>query len=249
MSPLGDLQKAAMSRMIVGADGCPFGWFVTVIEDGTVHTDTYERFEPINETYADADRILVDVPIGLPTDSRRQCDEEASDLLGCRGNSVFYPPTENAIKHDEYDRANEAQRGSTENGLSQQAFHIRQKIREVREVVGDQFDGLVRESHPELCFAALNGQPISYPKTSKLGRSFRLQLLTEALEGADAETIYRRVREEYFLKNVRRDDILDAMVLAVAAGTQSLTTVPKKPSKAQPRIYYPHFELPSLDVP
>lgn len=89
--------------MVVGADGCPAGWFATVIEDGTVHRDTFERFGRLYETYADARRILVDVPIGLPTDSRRRCDEEASDLLGCRGNSVFYPPTEDAIEHNDYE--------------------------------------------------------------------------------------------------------------------------------------------------
>ena len=235
--------------VVVGVDGCPAGWFVTVIEDGTVSTDTFEQFERVHETYSAAIRILVDIPIGLPTEHRRRCDEAASDLLGCRGNSVFYPPSNSAIDHDTYEKASEAHRTNIGRGLSQQAFHIRGKIREVREIVGDEYEGLVRESHPELCFAALNGQPIAYTKSSEEGRGLRLKLLDEALEDADAEVVYRRVRQEYLRREVRRDDILNVMVLAVAARMENLTELPKEPTDDQPRMYYPPFELASLRVP
>lgn len=126
---------------VLGADACPAGWFVTVIDGGDVSTDTYESFERLVEDHASAHRVLVDVPIGLPTDARRRCDEEARELLGCRGNSVFYPPSESAIECDDYDDANDAHHGDLGHGLSQQAYHISDAIRDVRSVVGSQYDG------------------------------------------------------------------------------------------------------------
>lgn len=231
---------------VVGADACPAGWFATVLEDGHAHTDQRQTFEALYDTYETADRILVDIPIGLPTDERRRCDVDARDLLGCRGNSVFYPPSEKAIEYDDYATANKRHRDSTDNGLSQQAFHIRKKIREVRDSAGEQYDETVRESHPELCFAALNKQPIAYPKSSDRGKRFRMELLSEELNSAPE--LYRDAREEYLLKEVRRDDILDAMVLAVAAQNENLSTVPSDPAAGEPRIYYPPFEIPATPL-
>lgn len=228
----------------VGADACPAGWLVTVIENQSVVVETYGKFSQIRDSYAGADRILVDIPIGLPAENRRRCDEQARSLLGCRGNSVFYPPCESAVACDDYDEANSAHRDSVGNGLSQQAFHIGDKIRDVESVVGDRYDGIVRESHPELCFAALNGQPIAYSKSSKLGRGLRQKLLLKELDIAG--TVYNEVREKYTLRKVRRDDILDSIVLAVAARNGGLTAIPSDPNKDEPRIYYPDFDPPSL---
>lgn len=199
----------------------------------------------MRDAHAEADLVLVDIPIGLPTKERRICDSEAKDLLGCRGSSVFYPQSESAIDCEDYQEANEAQRDSTGHGLSQQAFYIGDKIREVRLDVGSQYDGVVRESHPELCFAALNGQPIAYSKSSELGRGLRLGLLSQELEAA--ESVYQNAREEHPLSDVGRDDILDSMVLAVAAQSTELETIPAKPSPDEPRIYYPPFELPDFN--
>lgn len=227
---------------VVGVDACPFGWFVTVLEDDSVRTEAYESFGEAYQTYSEAGRILVDIPIGLPTDSRRRCDEQARELLGCRGLSVFYPPCPSAARCDDYEKANEEHRDRVGHGLSQQAYSIREKILEVDAVVDDRYDGLVRESHPELCFAALNDQPIAYPKASEIGRELRLALLNRELD--DAESCYHDARERYLLKEVRRDDILDSMVLAVAAREDNLTMVPSSPHKKEPRIHYPEFDFP-----
>ncbi|MFC4437475.1 MULTISPECIES: DUF429 domain-containing protein [Natrialbaceae] len=230
---------------IVGVDACPIGWFATVIHNDGVRTETYEEFETLSETYTEADRILVDIPIGLPEDERRRCDEDASDLLGSRGMSVFYPPCRSAAELTHYEEANDEHRDQIGHGLSQQAHNIGRKSLQVADVVGERYDGVVRESHPELCFAALNGQPIAYSKSSDRGRGLRMKLLSNELD--DAEALYRDTRDEYLLKEVRRDDILDSMVLAVAARDGNLTTVPPDPSSTEPRIYYPEFDVPILE--
>lgn len=232
------------TKTTVGADACPAGWFATVIDSDGIKTDTYDEFKKLRKTYDNANRILVDIPIGLPEDERRQCDEDAREWLGSRGLSVFYPPCQTVLKFDDYDEANDRHREQIGHGLSQQAFSIRGKIQEVSAVVGDQYGGLVLESHPELCFAALNGQPIAYSKSSDRGRGLRMELLEDEL--ANARALYDDARNKYLIKEVRRDDILDSMVLAVAAQEKSLITVPSDPSATEPRMYYPAFEVPIL---
>lgn len=233
-------------RSVAGVDACPLGWFVTAIEAGTVSTDAYESFEEVRDRHAGVDLLLVDIPVGLPTDARRRCDTRAKDRLGCRRSSVFYPPSESALRCEDYDTANATQRDSIGNGLSKQAFNIGGTIRDVNTVVGDRYDGVVRESHPELCFAALNGQPLAYSKSAERGQGFRLSLLSDELDRA--ESVYRGVRDTYPLTDVGRDDILDSMVLAVAARDGGLTTVPTDPDRDEPRIYYPPFEVPTATV-
>jgi predicted RNase H-like nuclease len=73
-----------------------------------------------------------------------------------------------------------------------------------------------------------------------------MKLLSDEL--GDAEAHYREASDEYLLKEVRRDDILDSMVLAVAASDGNLATVPENPSTDEPRIYYPDFEVAVLEV-
>lgn len=221
---------------LVGVDACSAGWFVRVISGEDITTACFEQFAELAEKHSDADRILVDIPIGLPASARRRCDVAAKDLLGCRGSSVFYPPCVSAAEEDDYDDANAEHRDQMNHGLSQQAHAISEKITEVGEVVGDTYDDQIRESHPELCFYALNGQPIAYSKSSERGRELRLVLLESELN--DARGLYKQVLDETYRKDVARDDILDSMVLAIAAQEGATETTPEAPED-DPRIYYP----------
>lgn len=220
-----------------GIDACTGGWFSIIIKDGTVQIRFDESFENLISQIGDVNPILVDVPIGLATDSRRACDVRARYVLGCRGNSVFFAPSKAAIEEEDYDSANEAHRGAIGHGLSQQAYHIGNSIREVNNIVDDQYDGNIRESHPEICFLALNGQPVSWPKTSKKGILFRISLLETVYN--DAQAIYDAAIDEYLRKEVSRDDILDSMVLAWAAKQSNLQTIPSSVESDTPRMYTP----------
>jgi predicted RNase H-like nuclease len=220
----------------VGVDACPYGWFATVLTGGSVETELYGDFSGVHKDNQEA-QVLVDIPIGLPTRSRRRCDIEACDLLGCRGKSVFFPPCESAAAIGDYDEANAKHREEMGHGLSQQAHAISDKINEVQAVVSGAYDGAIYESHPELCFYALNGQPIAYSKSSKRGLAFRRQVLEEKRSGMDDE--YEQVLDDTLRKDVRRDDVLDSMALALAAQSEELQSVPEDPGPEVPRIYYP----------
>ena len=50
----------------VGVDGCKAGWFaVTVTDDGEWSHALYETAEAVLDRHGDAERILIDIPIGL----------------------------------------------------------------------------------------------------------------------------------------------------------------------------------------
>lgn len=220
----------------VGIDACPYGWFATVLIGGSIETGLYEDFSELHSDYQES-RVLVDIPIGLPTGGRRRCDIEARELLGCRSNSVFFPPCESAAAVEGFDEANTRHRDDMGHGLSQQSHAISDKINEVEAVVGEALNGPIYESHPELCFYALNGQPIAYSKSSNRGLAFRRHLLEQKHSGMDDE--YERVLDDTLRKDVRRDDILDSMALAFAAQSEELQSVPENPGSDVPRIHYP----------
>lgn len=230
--------------IVVGVDACPNGWLATVIESNNVSIESpYPDFKQLYNSYPNADLILVDIPIGLQNEERRRCDKLARNLLGCRGESVFYAPSEGAIGHGDYGDAKQKHKNDIGHGLMKQAHNLREDILDVRNTIEDSYDGVVRESHPELCFAALNEQPIAYPKSSDVGRELRMQLLESEI--SNARSLYREIRNQHPLTEVRRDDILDSICLAVAAREDRLVTTPPDPEPTEPRIYYPDFEFAS----
>lgn len=115
----------------------------------------------------------------------------------------------------------------------------------MREVVGDTYDSHIRESPPELCFTHLNQQPIAYPKASKRGLNVRLALLEGEVDWAREK--YDTAVEDRLRKEVRRDDILDSIALAIAARHEDLATSPTDPGTDDPRIYYPPTDTPLLE--
>ncbi len=220
----------------VGVDGCPAGWLaVTVTDDGEWSHCLYESAEALLDRYADAGRILIDIPIGLVEGrpEERKCDLEARRLLGKpRNASVFPVPSRAALSAPTYEDAGVVNTIETGRGLSLQAWGILPKIRDVEELMQQSL--LARDTfievHPELLFWALNGQrPMEHHKGRGKGRSERLGVLRRWFPAA-AE-IHANAANLYLRKHVAHDDIIDAMVAAVAGvvGTGQLIDVPEPP--------------------
>ena len=90
----------------------------------------------------------------------------------------------------------------------------------------------MRESHPELCFWALGGgRPMANAKKSPQGFCERYAIPEKIYPhtGAMVDLALHRFRR----KDLARDDILDAIVLAVSAGypAKSIKTVPLDPPR------------------
>jgi predicted RNase H-like nuclease len=211
----------------LGVDACSSGWFAGIVTDGALTTERHDEFAGLWESHGDAARIVVDIPIGLPESGRRACDEQATATLGSRGSSVFYTPCRAVLDAEGYDEANELNRERTGYGLSRQTWNILPKVRAVEEFLTavDPPDGVVLEGHPELAFYAFDdGTPMAHSKRSAEGRERRLELLEAVLDGA-AET-YEAALETHYRKDVARDDVLDALVLAATARSETLVSLP-----------------------
>jgi predicted RNase H-like nuclease len=238
---------------LVGVDGCSAGWLALTRSDGRLDWGVYDSLAGVVAD-TDPDRLLLDIPVGLPSEGRRACDEAARDRLGSRASTVFFIPARSVLDADTHAEASDANRAATGYGLSIQAWHLVPKIRAVDTylrqrpgLVGvddsarDPEAAVVRESHPELCFAALNGDsPVSASKSSEEGRRVRLDILADAVP--ESRALYETVLSETYRKDVARDDVLDALVLAGVADRplDSLPTTPPRDAAGLPmEIVYP----------
>lgn len=236
----------------IGLDWAGKGWFGVVLYDDTAwETDLFPTIYSVWKRHSDATRILVDVPIGLPTNGPRACDVEARETLGERASSVFYTPVREAV----YQRNLEAAKQTNEAAgysIQNQAWAIVPRIREVDEFI-DLNPGArdrLAETHPELCFHSLNGNETVPPKTTAAGIDRRRTLLAD--EDSRAMAIYEESRERYLQPDYAplvsgADDILDAMAGALTARRSDeelsrlpATTAPQRDARGLPmQIVYP----------
>jgi hypothetical protein len=94
-------------------------------------------------------------------------------------------------------------RQCTGRGISKQSWLIAPKIRAVDDLLQAdcRLRGVLRESHPEICFWALNdAKPMRHNKKTQEGRDERMALLLKSFPAADslleeAMTRYRRKEE------------------------------------------------------
>lgn len=219
----------------IGIDGCKLGWFsVSINGNNDWAIDIYSDILSLSTD--DTSLVLIDVPIGLPYDESRKCDLEARKLLtSARGSSVFPTPCREATRATDYREACLVNEKHLSVRLSQQSWNICNKIAEVDEFIIDNKDSFnIRESHPEVCFWALaGGRPMEYNKKRKKGQEERLELLQSIY--SESNNIYEKALSSYMRKEVAKDDILDALVLAVTgyiSGGQ-LESIPEVPEYDQ----------------
>jgi predicted RNase H-like nuclease len=206
-----------------GIDGCRAGWFFVSLDGKRLGWGMRGMVAELVEEAAEDARMLIDIPIGLEERrAARDCDREARRLLGRRRSSVFNPPVRGILHLQDYGAANQASRELCGKAISRQSFNILPKIREVDTLMqaSGRARALLREAHPELCFAALNGgEPMQHNKKATAGIDERLAVLRAHLPGA--ESLYEEVVSSVPRKALARDDILDACVCAVAASRES----------------------------
>src|SRR5262249_20597217 len=175
------------------------------------------EFRCILERAAAGSVLAVDIPIGIPENEPRRCNIAARRLLGWpRCSSVFSPPCRQALAARTFEEALQLNRAAMGIGISKQAFHIMNKIREVDEVMTVKRQQYVREVHPEVTFVQLNGGPLLHGKKDARGRAERIQLLRRAgLNISDAWL--RQERARLGARWVKLDDLVDAFACLVTA--------------------------------
>lgn len=211
----------------VGVDGCPGGW-VAATRAGVL------RFETLEALLSDlTPRVLaLDMPIGLSDEGLRICDRAARRLLGRpRSSSVFPTPTRAALSGCSHAHASDLNAGVSGRRLSVQTYNILPKIAAVDRLLRDSPEAASRifETHPEVCFAAMNGgQAIVESKKTAAGAALRQALLDEYF----GHGTLARARSAIPRAEAAGDDLADAYACLftaerIAAGRH--TTLPDLP--------------------
>jgi predicted RNase H-like nuclease len=220
----------------VGVDACKAGWFVVEIRpnrdwDVGVFADINDIWKRFSKT---AGLILIDIPIGISENGTRACDMLARKILQRRASSVFPVPCRMALQAKDYRDASRLNYIKLGTKLSRQSWNISPKIKEVDGLLSKdpKAQRCLRESHPEVCFWALSGgKSLDFSKKTDKGYVERQNILQHLFP--ETEDIAKSALEKFRRKDIAKDDILDAIVLAVTASSppETIVTVPETPPK------------------
>jgi predicted RNase H-like nuclease len=209
----------------VGIDGCKYGWVAACYDEEQV-----ALFKDINELtarYGNDYTLLIDMPIGLASanSNPRTCETEARKALsGTKKSSIFPVPCREALQERSYPdkhlkdflKTRESNRNVLGVGISIQSYCIMPKIKEVDDFI-IKHPGVrqrLKESHPEIAFQFLNnGLPLLHGKKRPEGIAERLSIL--ANHDNRSGTLYAKALTDYRRYKVAKDDILDALCLAL----------------------------------
>ena len=225
-----------MSFPFIGIDGCKAGWFCVALDD-KLDWDfrLLTRLSELSRFVAEPKSVLIDMPIGFldAATGARECDNLARQLLSPkRHTSVFSTPARKTLSARNYQEALTINRAMTGRGISIQAWMIVPKMIEVDQVLDDNphLRKVMRESHPEICFWALNKKSATqFRKKEQPGQAERLAILKKYFPAA--EEVFQQAQFRYLRRQLARDDILDAMVNSVTAlrGYPDYHTLPEQP--------------------
>ncbi len=230
----------------VGIDGCPGGWIAVCLRANEFHVELVSDLRSFLTSRKRSDLVLIDMPIGFPDSQPRPCETEARALLGWpRSSSVFSVPVREVITDARtYTAASNIQRAKIDRGLTKQCWNLVPKMKALDTILRDANHACrIRESHPEVVFGALNqgrfdttarGFGLVASKKKSVGREQRLAILEQYQK--NARKIYAHAESSYRRKDLARDDIVDALGLAIAAQLiqrkrATLLTLPPNPPR------------------
>ncbi len=173
---------------VLGVDGWRGAWVGALLDGRSV---TLLALPDVLAVLAvpDVDVVAIDMPIGLPDNQSRLCDDMARELLRRTGaaSSVFPTPVRAVLATDDYAEARALSRAATDppRAPSAQAFQLVKAIRALDDALGDPPLGHVHEVHPELAFRALDDR-VRDPKGTARGMAQRLAALRRAMNVDDA---------------------------------------------------------------
>ncbi len=209
----------------IGLDGFSRGW-VAVVLDGDEQAISFHP-DVAGALSAPFDRAGIDIPIGMTEDGERACDLLAREKLRPHTSRVFTGARRWLWQEfRDPDQANREALRRGEMRVSRQLWHLGPKIMEVDAFLRAHREQDVREVHPELVFLRLNGDKPLPSKKSEGGDALRRRLLKrQGFRGIDGWLAQSRIGT-----GAKRDDVLDACAVAIAA-RDPLGSVPEKAAK------------------
>lgn len=210
---------------VAGVDGCKAGWIAAIADaetPGPPRLRVVSRFAKLLEGRDAPALIAVDMPIGLPDHidgAGRGPEVLVRPLLGERQSSVFSIPARVAVETLDYRDACRLALASSQppRKVSKQGFHLFPRIREIDVLLRAEpaLGERIFETHPELAFRTIRGEPLSNPKKIRgainpAGMAERQALLVAA--GIAPDAVGARPP-----RGAGADDLLDALAALVVA--------------------------------
>jgi predicted RNase H-like nuclease len=198
------MMRSVAATTVLGVDGCRSGWVGALASGRRVR---WLCAPTVAGMIDEASVVGIDIMIGLPEAGRREADQAARDRLGAARSSVFYTPARPVLAAGGYPEANQISRTCTGYGLSQQAWRLVPRIRQVDALMTADLQARVIEVHPELSFRALDPRIVHSKRTAR-GTGQRLRSLAGWVDLSCLGEIPA---------GVGLDDALDALAVAWSA--------------------------------
>jgi len=210
-----------IKNYVIGIDGCRFGWVAVKVDAlQNFSISKHKTIDEIFQNFPKADIYLIDMPIGLADKSHPRNVEELArpHLKPNKTSSIFPVPCRPAIYSNSYEEAKKNNLEILGKSIPIQSWNISHKIKKLDLflIQNKTFIQKVSEAHPELCFAKLNnGQPLFSKKNTVEGIEERLNLISKF--SSKASVFYKNHQNDFLKKEVKADDFVDALGLALVA--------------------------------
>lgn len=196
----------------VGIDGCDGGWMTAMLSSSRLLIERYKSIAEVLAAHKTADKFIIDIPIGL-ADSGEEAvhrpDNAARKILKGKSSSLFPVPFRSVARAKTVAEAWNISKALNA-GANYMTMGIRNAVNEIDIFLqeNEAWKNVLHESHPEVCFALLNGgNPIMEKKSEEQGIEKRLEILEKY--GIDRMSV---TRHPLFAKY--SDDVVDAVCLA-----------------------------------
>ena len=223
----------------LGVDGCRGGWIACILDHGNFRLERFDSMEALFERYPEFDEFLIDMAIGLQSSADQlRPDDLARKELGKKSSTIFPVPCRQAVYADSEEEQKRINIQILGKSLAKQSISIIPKIRELDEFLDHhpEYRNRILESHPELCFARLNGSVVMTRKKEFTGFLQRVDILERYLPGKSLIGLWEKAKEY----RCNPDDLLDAVCLAVTAALSAqemCDTIPKNPEEDNKGLY------------
>jgi len=222
-----------IKSMCIGIDGCKGGWIGAIIDHGKLIINRFNSINSIVEACSNFDEVLVDMVIGLPSNEKHiRPDTFARRIIKERGSTIFPAPCRQAVYAENISLAYEENERVLGKKFTPLTVGIMPKMREIDMFLQENshYKNVIKESHPEVCFAMLYGKTLISKKSNSDGIEERIIILRRYLPDICLERITYEAKQY----KCKVDDIIDAICLAVTANMivqNKYQIIPDKPMK------------------
>jgi 8-oxo-dGTP diphosphatase len=212
-----NFQEAICSSITsIGVDGCKGGWIAAVLKQGRLIIDKYSSLNEVIQVYPNFDEFLIDMVIGLQSKKDHiRPDSYARKIINERTSTIFPAPCRQAVYAKTVSEAYDQNERVLGKKFTPLTVGIIPKMRELDSYFQEnpEYKNFIKESHPEVCFARLNGKTVLSKKSEIDGMEERIRILSNYIPDLTLNKV--AVHAKNLKCNI--DDIVDAVCLAVTA--------------------------------